>query len=72
MKRDGYDSLYDILDAKMDPDFNKFQLVSPAHVPPAKEDSDGNELWIGGGDVLMIQIERWREDLFKQLGIIKG
>lgn len=66
MNRSGYDSLYDALEAQMDPSLNKFKVVGPGQIPA----EDDCELWIGGGDCLLIQEKSYRGDLFHKLGLI--
>lgn len=66
MNRQGFDSLYEMLEKLMDPHANGFKVVNPGQIPKLAN----NELWVGGGDCLLIRDKDYREDLFKELGLI--
>lgn len=66
MEREGFDNLYDALNVLMEPKLNHFQVVSPSSVP------DGNhELWIGGGDCLLIPAKSYLIDELKDAKLLQ-
>lgn len=66
LERAGFSNLYEALDSLMDPKLNGFEVVNTDNIPKVND----SEVWVGGGDCLLIQTKSYRDDLFTKLGLI--